>query len=317
MPSGDRAVALATDLAVRHGGEIELCYALDRIAALADSCVGYDSNTTIEPFLESLDESATQFLRQALDRIRRAGVVATASILNGGPVASIVSAESSRPFDALVMGSQGKHGLQRFLMGSVADSVLRRSSIPVFVVKPSPNTPKVRFDRVLVAIDGSRARSAVVDFALDFAENENMKIVACNVAATGADVAMDLLETLCHAPEHGASYANPSRSPAIQEIRYWRPHWHATSTSSSSGRTAAAAYRAGSPEASQNASSSIATSRSSWFRANVFIRRAEVRSRRRRRQCRPANGAGCVRCTGNQIFRSYASKQRSSPGVRR
>jgi nucleotide-binding universal stress UspA family protein len=198
MPSGDRAVALATDLAVRHGGEIELCYALDRIAALADSCVGYDSNTTIEPFLESLDESATQFLRQALDRIRRAGVVATASILNGGPVASIVSAESSRPFDALVMGSQGKHGLQRFLMGSVADSVLRRSSIPVFVVKPSPDTPKVRFDRVLVAVDGSRARSAVVDFALDFAENENMKIVACNVAATGADVAMDLLETLCH-----------------------------------------------------------------------------------------------------------------------
>lgn len=70
LPSGDRAVAFATDLAGRHGSEIELCYALDRIAALSENCIGYDSDATIEPLLESLDDSATKFLRQALDRVR-------------------------------------------------------------------------------------------------------------------------------------------------------------------------------------------------------------------------------------------------------
>lgn len=107
-----------------------------------------------------------------------------------------MSAENSRAFDALVMGSQGKHGLQRFFMGSVADSVLRRSSIPVFVVKPIADAASARFDRALVAIDSSRASSAVADFALDFAESEKTDLIACNVTLPGAQVTPGVLDAL-------------------------------------------------------------------------------------------------------------------------
>ncbi len=196
LPSGDRAVSFATLLALRHGAEIELCYAVDRMSALGESCGGYVGGETIAPFLDSLDDAATDVLRRALHRVRSDGVVATASILDGGPISSILGRERSRPFDALVMGTQGKHGLQRFLMGSVADSVLRGTSIPVFVVKPTVDVASIRFNRTLVAVDGSRTNSAAVEFALDFAANEKTGLIVCNVAAPGAELATDLLEAV-------------------------------------------------------------------------------------------------------------------------
>jgi nucleotide-binding universal stress UspA family protein len=184
LPSGERAVSLAIALALRHAGSLELCYAVDRIPALGESYIGCGTDDTIVPYLASLDDAATHILRDALERVRGSGVTATAEILRGGPVSAVVDREMDRPFDALVMGTQAKHGLQRLLLGSTADDVLHRSTIPVFIAPETANAKSVAFERILVAVDGSHVSDGAVDFALDFAENEGARLVVCAVAAS-------------------------------------------------------------------------------------------------------------------------------------
>lgn len=60
--------------------------------------------------------------------------------LTGSAVECIISTAQTRHADLIVMGSHGRTGLKRLLLGSVADHVLRRAPCPVLVVPP----PKVK-----------------------------------------------------------------------------------------------------------------------------------------------------------------------------
>ncbi|HID26562.1 MAG TPA: universal stress protein [Methanosarcinales archaeon] len=56
-------------------------------------------------------------------------------ILDGNPAEEIVNFANNNSIDLIVMGTMGKSGLDRFLLGSVAEKVTRTSLIPVMVVK--------------------------------------------------------------------------------------------------------------------------------------------------------------------------------------
>jgi nucleotide-binding universal stress UspA family protein len=59
----------------------------------------------------------------------------------GEPAEQIIRASHSIPCDFIVMGSHGRSGLQRLLMGSVAEHVLRQATCQVIIVKaPVPPT---------------------------------------------------------------------------------------------------------------------------------------------------------------------------------
>jgi len=53
------------------------------------------------------------------------------------PAAWIAEAAEAEHVDLIVMSSQGRSGVRRVLLGSVAESVLRRASCPVLIVKPN------------------------------------------------------------------------------------------------------------------------------------------------------------------------------------
>ncbi|SFT05544.1 universal stress protein [Halostagnicola kamekurae] len=55
--------------------------------------------------------------------------------LFGSPARSILQYEREEDVDAIVLGSHGRHGMERFLLGSVAETVTRRAPVPVTVVK--------------------------------------------------------------------------------------------------------------------------------------------------------------------------------------
>jgi nucleotide-binding universal stress UspA family protein len=56
-------------------------------------------------------------------------------ILEGNPAIEIVKFAASHGVDLIVIGTRGKHGLERLLLGSVADSVIRTAGCNVLVVK--------------------------------------------------------------------------------------------------------------------------------------------------------------------------------------
>jgi nucleotide-binding universal stress UspA family protein len=72
---------------------------------------------------------------------RSAGVPVTFLVWEGDPGESIVEAATSEAADLIVLGSHGRGGVGRFLIGSVSDHVIRNSPCPVLVVKTPGSTP--------------------------------------------------------------------------------------------------------------------------------------------------------------------------------
>jgi uncharacterized protein len=74
-------------------------------------------------------------LRRALELADREGVQAETLVLKGRPYEAIVAAAKERAADTIVVGSHGRTGLEKLLMGSVAERVIGLSECAVLVVK--------------------------------------------------------------------------------------------------------------------------------------------------------------------------------------
>jgi nucleotide-binding universal stress UspA family protein len=77
---------------------------------------------------------ARRRLAAALARARAAGVRAQAKLVEGGPAERILRIGQRWRPDVIVIGTHGRTGVRRFLMGSVAEHVVRRASRPVLTV---------------------------------------------------------------------------------------------------------------------------------------------------------------------------------------
>ncbi|MXR41048.1 universal stress protein [Halobaculum sp. WSA2] len=86
---------------------------------------------------KSAKEASDELLESAAERVRDRGVDVETVRLIGGPAQSVLEylEEDGDDIDQVVMGSHGRRGLSRMLMGSVAEKVTRRSPVPVTVVR--------------------------------------------------------------------------------------------------------------------------------------------------------------------------------------
>lgn len=82
-----------------------------------------------------LGDDARAIAEQAKDWLAKAGVIATAEMRVGAADAVITDAAKDRSADLIVMGSHGRSGLDRLLVGSVSERVIGRATCPVMVVR--------------------------------------------------------------------------------------------------------------------------------------------------------------------------------------
>ena len=102
-------------------------------AAEADAAPGAESP---EAQLAALRE-ARDYLRKIVRRLEDKGVKRVeARVWYGPPAAAIVGAARTEKVDLIVMATHGRGGLERLVLGSVAEAVLRSASVPVLVVRP-------------------------------------------------------------------------------------------------------------------------------------------------------------------------------------
>jgi len=78
---------------------------------------------------------ARRRLAALLGQARAAGARAQARLVAGGPAAEILKVGRGWRPDLIVIGTHGRGGVRRFLMGSVAEHVVRRASRPVLTVR--------------------------------------------------------------------------------------------------------------------------------------------------------------------------------------
>ncbi len=81
-----------------------------------------------------LSDEAQAALDKELARVRDRGVAIDGVVRQGDPRDSIPALALSQPADLVVVGSHGRRGVMRALLGSVAEAILRRSTVPVVVV---------------------------------------------------------------------------------------------------------------------------------------------------------------------------------------
>ena len=80
---------------------------------------------------------AQDYLASVRERVLGAGVAdVEVSAWYGAPVEAIVEAARYRGADMIVMSSHGRSGVARLVMGSVTETVLRATTVPVLVIRP-------------------------------------------------------------------------------------------------------------------------------------------------------------------------------------
>ena len=92
-------------------------------------------DVTWESMYELLLIEGSNATKRVVEIASDAGVEVEEKMLEGHPAEEIMQIGEEVSADLIVMGSIGKSGLDRFLLGSVADKVARNSKIPVMVVR--------------------------------------------------------------------------------------------------------------------------------------------------------------------------------------
>ncbi|MEO8225364.1 MAG: universal stress protein [Gammaproteobacteria bacterium] len=101
--------------------------------------VGQTNATGFENYMAVARAQATRAFDHISDEAKRAGVAIKTLIVEDAQAArGIVNAAQSCVADLIVMGSRGRTGVARLVLGSVATKVLELSPVPVMVVKSAP-----------------------------------------------------------------------------------------------------------------------------------------------------------------------------------
>lgn len=88
-----------------------------------------------EDWYESAQDRAAEILEEAEGVVEAAAASVASAIEVGSPARVIVDYAEEKDADLIVMGSHGRSGVSRILLGSVAETVVRRAPCPVTVVR--------------------------------------------------------------------------------------------------------------------------------------------------------------------------------------
>jgi nucleotide-binding universal stress UspA family protein len=157
----EAALAVARSLAEEGGDRLVILHVLpDAVAA------GVDVVLPIDP------EAARAALAEVQPPAGPEGRVCSLETLvsQGEPAQEILRVARQTGADLIVMGSQGRSGLARAILGSVAEHVLRGASCPVLVVRPpARGSGPLRFRTILVPTDFSAGAEAALREAVALA----------------------------------------------------------------------------------------------------------------------------------------------------
>jgi nucleotide-binding universal stress UspA family protein len=132
--TSNKALAAALELARDGGGRVRLLHELDELAYLT----GYEYSVEL---LQVARDYAQKLLDDGLATAKAAGVPADSKLLDvpGGRLGELV-AEEARAWEAdlVVVGTHGRRGVGRMLLGSGAEQVLRLAPVPVLAVRNPP-----------------------------------------------------------------------------------------------------------------------------------------------------------------------------------
>ncbi|NIC00864.1 universal stress protein [Halobacterium sp. R2-5] len=121
------AVEHAINLATTYDAALHTIY-------VVDTNVGVDAS--VPGTLDTLKEAGENAIKEVIQQAEAAGVGTTeGSVAQGVPHQAILDYADEHDIDLVVMGTHGRTGLNRYLLGSVTEKVVRLSDAPVMTVR--------------------------------------------------------------------------------------------------------------------------------------------------------------------------------------
>ncbi len=132
-----RALPLVNQMARQFNAHVHILNVLPDLPPMAAS-PGHDGPLAMTEYMESMEEHANETLDELLDTAIADDVEATATVRPGSPAHQIAEIAESENIDLIVIATHGKTGLKRYVVGSVAEKVVRLAPCPVLSVPPHP-----------------------------------------------------------------------------------------------------------------------------------------------------------------------------------
>ncbi|MFC7018719.1 MULTISPECIES: universal stress protein [Haloarcula] len=134
--SARRAVEAALDLAARFDATVHALYVVDE----------HEVETTPEEVREALERALATTGGRALSFVLEAAEDESdeelvTAVRQGDPATEIVAYAEEHDADVVATGTRGRHGEHAFLLGSVAEQIVRRAPMPVLTVRQLDGEP--------------------------------------------------------------------------------------------------------------------------------------------------------------------------------
>src|SRR5215210_8667427 len=185
----DLAARTAAELADMTGSELHVVHVsgISPWYPAYPEATAFDGAELEDPVLEEdlqriSEQRARELLDAEVEKLRSVGgTLAQAHLVEGGVPHEIVGLAEEIGAGLIVVGSRGRGGIRRALMGSVSDSVVRHAHCPVLVVRDGEHQRDYLPGTILVAVDGSEEASAASRTAVELAERTDSELHVVHV----------------------------------------------------------------------------------------------------------------------------------------
>jgi nucleotide-binding universal stress UspA family protein len=190
-PASERATGYARDLARRFSSSLTIAHVIDlSVASRAEEAL-------VGPPLDEMRHASTENLERLLNDMTSAGIRTTAHTLEAhNPAAALVGFAKELQADLLVVGTRGRHGLSKAILGSCAEGIIRHANCPVLTVGPKAKIASgegLSFRTIVFATNFSSHAAMEAGVALSFAQDSVAKIYLCHVMDSSAKGTSDSL----------------------------------------------------------------------------------------------------------------------------
>jgi nucleotide-binding universal stress UspA family protein len=152
-------------------------------------CVVDSRSLENAPHYDRLKAERTELAERACTNLSVTGVATERAVRTEVPHRAILEYADEQGIDLVVMGTHGRTGVERYLLGSVTEKVVRLADVPVLTVKAGDVT--CPYSDILVPTDGSSGAAAAIEPAVGLASTYGARLHALSVVdktATGLGV---------------------------------------------------------------------------------------------------------------------------------
>lgn len=157
------------DLAATTGADVHVLSVVD--TREIEPSQASNEQTERERLLEKDAERAVDAISGLAKRHLSSRI--TTAVEEGIPFQTINEYVDAHDIDLIVMGTQGRTGLERVLLGSVAEKTLRTATVPIVTVTPDADVAEVGdelYENILLPTDGSEGAELAIEWGITLAE---------------------------------------------------------------------------------------------------------------------------------------------------